>query len=291
MLLCSVCAQGQVEELSLPLQVRMMVPNYLTESLDTLIPPFVDDFSYSSDLPNPELWMDRYVWINDELPLFQNSIGVATFDGLNEFGFAYKENSIGSDTFADVLTSNYLNLQGLTNVYLSFQYQSAGRGEAPSSNDSLVVEFWSPITNTWLQQWGAVGSSMSTPFRSAIIAVQGSDYLSNGFKFRIASYGARAGAYDIWNIDYVQLDKDRTNTDTIITEPTFARNHPLIIGSGGFTSWPWWVSSSSNVANIPTTLTYTYRRNGTVPSGGWSLNLGQFRWEENGSLIQQTTAV
>jgi|TARA_B110000238_G_scaffold25453_1_gene24568 hypothetical protein len=290
-ILSAIHAHGQVKELSLPLQERLTLPHNVTESLDTLIPPFVDDFSYPSDIPNPALWMDRYVWINDELPLFQNSIGVATFDGLNEFGFAYKENSIGSDTFADVLTSNYLNLQGLTDVYLSFQYQSAGRGEAPSINDSLVVEFWSPITNTWLQQWGTVGASMSTAFRSAIIAVQGSDYLANGFKFRIAAYGARAGAYDIWNIDYVQLDKDRTNTDTIITEPTFARNHPLIIGSGGFTSWPWWVSSTSNIANIPTTLTYTYRRNGTVPSGGWSLNLGQFRWEENGILIQQTTAV
>ena len=287
----AISVHGQVNELSLPLQGRLTVLYNLTESVDTLTPPFVDDFSYPSEVPNPALWMDRYVWVNDELPLFQNSIGVATFDGLNEFGFAYKENSIGSDTFADVLTSNYLNLQGLTNVYLSFQYQSAGRGEAPSSTDSLVVEFWSPITNTWLQQWGVVGTGSSTPFKSAIIAVQGLDYLSNGFKFRIAAYGARAGAYDIWNIDYVQLDKDRTNVDTVITEPTFARSHPLIIGPGGFTSWPWWVSSSSNVSNIPTTLTYTYRRNGTVPSGGWSLNLGQFRWEENGSLIQQTTAV
>lgn len=141
-ILSAIHAHGQVKELSLPLQERLTLPHNVTESLDTLIPPFVDDFSYPSDIPNPALWMDRYVWINDELPLFQNSIGVATFDGLNEFGFAYKENSIGSDTFADVLTSNYLNLQGLTDVYLSFQYQSAGRGKHR------------PLMIVWLSNFG-----------------------------------------------------------------------------------------------------------------------------------------
>ena len=48
---------------------------------------------------------------------------------------------------------------------------------------------------------------------------------------------------------------------------------------------------SNTIANRPNNLTFTYRRLGTVPSGGWSLNLGQYRWEENGILIQQQTAV
>ena len=43
---------------------------------------------------------------------------------------------------------------------------------------------------------------------------------------------------DIWNLDYVQLDKDRNPSDTIITEPSMARAHPLIMGSGLYTSWP-----------------------------------------------------
>lgn len=288
--LAAVVASAQVQEITAVLSNAPVV-SWSAESTDTLVPPFTDDFSYPSDKPSSALWQDAKVWVNDEMALFQNSLGVATFDGLNEYGFAYKENALGSDSLADVLTSAYLDLQGLSNVYLSFQLQEGGRGELPSNADSIVVEYWSPVTSDWTQVWGQKGSSTSSPFSSVILPVQGANYLQKGFRFRFAAYGARAGAYDIWNIDYVQLDKDRNPADTIITEPAIARAHPLIIGSGAYTSWPWWVSNASSVANRPSTLEFTYRRNGAVPSGGWSLNLGQFRWEENGSLVQQTTAV
>ena len=286
----AVVATAQVQEITTVLR-GAPVTSWSVESTDTLVPPFTDDFSYPSDKPSPALWQDAKVWVNDEMALFQNSLGVATFDGLNENGFAYKENALGSDSLADVLTSAYLDLQGLSNVYLSFQLQEGGRGELPSNNDSIVVEYWSPVTADWTQVWGQKGSGTSGPFSSVILPVQGANYLQKGFRFRFAAYGARAGAYDIWNVDYVQLDKDRNPSDTIITEPAIARAHPLIIGSGAYTSWPWWVSNASSVANRPSTLEFIYRRNGAVPSGGWSLNLGQFRWEENGALVQQTTAV
>ena len=286
----AVVATAQVQEITTVLK-GAPVTSWSVENTDTLVPPFTDDFSYPSDKPSAALWQDAKVWVNDEMALFQNSLGVATFDGLNENGFAYKENALGSDSLADVLTSAYLDLQGLSNVYLSFQLQEGGRGELPSNNDSIVVEYWSPVTADWTQVWGQKGSGTSGPFSSVILPVQGANYLQKGFRFRFAAYGARAGAYDIWNVDYVQLDKDRNPSDTIITEPAIARAHPLIIGSGAYTSWPWWVSNASSVANRPSTLEFIYRRNGAVPSGGWSLNLGQFRWEENGSLIQQTTAV
>ena len=288
--LLAVVATAQVQEITTVLS-SAPITSWSVESTDTLVPPFTDDFSYPSDKPSPALWQDAKVWVNDEMALFQNSLGVATFDGLNENGFAYKENALGSDSLADVLTSAYLDLQGLSNVYLSFQLQEGGRGELPSNNDSIVVEYWSPVTADWTQVWGQKGSGTSGPFSSVILPVQGANYLQKGFRFRFAAYGARAGAYDIWNVDYVQLDKDRNPSDTIITEPAIARAHPLIIGSGAYTSWPWWVSNASSVANRPSTLEFIYRRNGAVPSGGWSLNLGQFRWEENGALVQQTTAV
>ena len=290
LLACSFTSIGQVLE---SIAVLSSAPRLSLEieSTDTISPPFTDDFSYASDRPSSALWQDEKVWVNDEMALYQKSIGVATFDGLNEYGFAYKENAQGSDTIADVLTSKFLNLLGLTDVYLSFQIQEGGRGELPSNADSIVVEFWSPITSDWMQVWGQKGTGVASAFKSVIIPVLGSDYLNNGFRFRFAAYGARAGAYDIWNLDYVQLDKDRNPSDTIITEPSMARAHPLIMGSGLYTSWPWWVSNSSNLSNRPASLEFTYRRNGNIPPGGWSLNLGQFRWEENGALIQQVTAV
>ena len=290
LLACSFTSIGQVLESSAVLSSAPRLSLEI-ESTDTISPPFTDDFSYASDRPSSALWQDEKVWVNDQMALYQKSIGVATFDGLNEYGFAYKENALGSDTIADVLTSKFLNLLGLTDVYLSFQIQEGGRGELPSNTDSIVVEFWSPITSDWMQVWGQKGTGVASAFKSVVIPVLGSDYLNNGFRFRFAAYGARAGAYDIWNLDYVQLDKDRNPSDTIITEPSMARAHPLIMGSGLYTSWPWWVSNSSNLSNRPASLEFTYRRNGNIPPGGWSLNLGQFRWEENGALIQKVTTV
>jgi hypothetical protein len=290
LLVCSFTSSGQVLESSVVLTSAPRLSLEI-ESTDTISPPFTDDFSYASDRPSSALWQDEKVWVNDQMALYQKSIGVATFDGLNEYGFAYKENALGSDSIADVLTSRFLNLLGLTDVYLSFQIQEGGWGELPSNTDSIVVEFWSPITSDWMQVWGQKGTGAASAFKSVIIPVQGSNYLNNGFRFRFAAYGARAGAYDIWNLDYVQLDKDRNPSDTLITEPSMARAHPLIMGSGLYTSWPWWVSNSSNVSNRPASLEFTYRRNGNIPPGGWSLNLGQFRWEENGALIQQVTTV
>jgi len=286
---CSI-AQAQVFEQTLPLSGATTAP-FSIETTDTLNPPFVDDFSYRSDRPATELWSDQDVWINDAMPLFQNSIGVATFDGCNAYGKPYQPGNITTNGISDRLTSNYINLQGATDVWLSFQYQRAGRGEAPSSADSLVVSFYSPVDSSWTQVWGEKGTGNADAFKTAMIPVLGNQFLKKGFRFRLATYGARGGAYDVWNVDYVQLDKDRNPGDSVVTEPAFARPHPLLLGNGPYTSWPWWLSMSNTIANRPNTLTFTYRRLGTVPSGGWSLNLGQFRWEENGVLIQQQTAV
>lgn len=286
---CSI-AQAQVFEQTLPLSGAATV-QFSAETTDTLNPPFVDDFSYRSDRPSMEFWSDQDVWINDAMPLFQNSIGVATFDGCNAYGKPYQPGNLTTNGIADQLTSNYINLQGATDVWLSFQYQRAGRGETPSSTDSLVVSFYSPVDSSWTQVWGKKGTGNADAFKTAMIPVLGNSFLKKGFRFRLATYGARGGAYDVWNVDYVQLDKDRNSGDSVVTEPAFARPHPLILGNGPYTSWPWWLSMSNAIANRPNDLTFTYRRLGTVPSGGWSLNLGQFRWEENGVLIQQQTAV
>ena len=119
-------AFAQVQEVTLAAASGASMATDGIETTDTILPPFVDDFSRSSGVPNPALWSDARVWINDAMPLYQNSVGVATFDGCNEFGKPYLAGSTNSDTLADVLTSNYLNLQGMSNVWLSFQYQRAG---------------------------------------------------------------------------------------------------------------------------------------------------------------------
>jgi hypothetical protein len=263
----------------------------MPETTDTLGLPFADDFSYPSHMPTPALWRDRKVWVNDAMAIGQNSIGVATFDGLNEYGMPYKQGGLSTDSMTDVLTSAYLDLSGKSNVWLSFQFQQAGRGEAPTANDSLVVQFYSPVTATWTSVWSTAGTGAGTPFRTAMVPVVGQVYYQRGMAFRIASYGAAGGAYDTWNIDYVQLDADRNASDSIITEPAMSLPHPLIIGNGLYTSWPWWLSMSNILANRPDDLKFTYRRLGVIPPGGWSLNMGRYTWRENGQLIASQTNV
>src|SRR5437868_1214518 len=56
---------------------------------DTLLLPFLDDFSKPAIFPRDDLWMDSAAFINDDFPKNPPTIGVATFDGLNKFGNAY----------------------------------------------------------------------------------------------------------------------------------------------------------------------------------------------------------
>ena len=55
--------------------------------------PFLDDFSYKASLPNPALWEEGEVYINNTMGIDVPTQGVATFDGLNEQGRPYNPNN------------------------------------------------------------------------------------------------------------------------------------------------------------------------------------------------------
>src|SRR5687767_6429149 len=57
----------------------------------TLQLPFIDDFSYSTKqiYPAQGRWTDEMVFINSGMGRNPQSIGVATFDGLNKNGYPY----------------------------------------------------------------------------------------------------------------------------------------------------------------------------------------------------------
>ena len=50
--------------------------------------PFFDDFSYDAPIVNTDLWNQSSVFVNRNYPINPPTIGVATFDGLDEFGLA-----------------------------------------------------------------------------------------------------------------------------------------------------------------------------------------------------------
>jgi hypothetical protein len=76
--------------------------------IDTVDLPFFDDFSFSSGYPDNSLWMDRDVYINSRYGKDMPTIGVATFDAIDKFGFLH-DNASKKTFAADTLTSMPIN--------------------------------------------------------------------------------------------------------------------------------------------------------------------------------------
>src|SRR5690606_24103151 len=105
--------------------------------------PFLDDFSQNYHFPDENLWQDINVYINSNYPKTPPSYGVATFDGLDSTGFPYDFSSQIAHGIADSLTSHPIDLTVINDsVYLSFQYQAGGNGNAPEVEDSLRLDFF-----------------------------------------------------------------------------------------------------------------------------------------------------
>src|SRR5687767_9650007 len=67
--------------------------------------PFIDDFSTSYILPDPNKWIGAQTYINGTYPVDPPTIGVATFDGLKSNGMPYNMGGNLNPQPADTLTS------------------------------------------------------------------------------------------------------------------------------------------------------------------------------------------
>ena len=236
--------------------------------VDTVSLPFIDDFSYysRSSRPDRKLWMDDYVYINNNYPIHPRSNGVATFDALDADGNVYQKTS---STFpADSLTSLPIDLgvSGLNNVSLSFFYQPQGYGDSPEPGDSLILQFKSPVTKKWRTVWNTPGTSLH-PFKQVLLHVEG-EYLQKGFQFRFVNLVSpeqntfnpgRKGNADHWHIDYVLLDKNRSETDTAM--PDVAINAPMTTLIENYQSVPW---NQLQLAKLKPMVEMTYRNNNNI---------------------------
>lgn len=202
-----------------------------TIPLDSFI---LEDFSYPGPYPDPKLWLDKYVFINRTFAYAPPSIGVATFDGLNERGYPYDftapENaSLGADT----LTSKPidLNVPASDSIYFSFNYQPQGLGNAPAAKDSLVLEFKAPGTD-WKHIWSKAGSALN--FKDTVnwatvkFVITDPIFLKRGFQFRFRNYATTSGSFDHWHIDYVYLINNQKYLKDF-RDYTFVYNHPSLI--------------------------------------------------------------
>jgi hypothetical protein len=217
--------------------------------------PFFDDFSTYTGYPNDTLWQDNYVFVNTGYAVNPPSIGVATFDGLNSRGLAYEPGNQFSVGSADTLTSAFIDLSGLQqkdSLYLSFFYQPQGLGESPDISDSFILEFkpdrvftgFDPQNNKiydsakWITMWSMAGSSLDS-FRKAYIRLRSlpdTNFFHGKFQFRFRNIANKSGNLDIWNLDYVYLDRGRRLNDSSVDIAIYEPAKGLI---NHYSSIPW----------------------------------------------------
>ncbi len=211
----------QKRNAAIPLKALKALPPQDTVSL-----PFFDDFSFTKVYPADSLWRDSWAYVNSHLAVLPPSFNVATLDAADRNGEIYSH--LGSrPRVADTLTSAPLDLNMApgSNIFLSFQYQPGGFGDAPEPQDSLVLEFYAATMEEWVHVWSVPGT-LQHPFRSVVLPVNDTAFLKEGFRFRFTNYvsltassdpGRNSNA-DFWHLDYIYLNKDRSAADTIFND-------------------------------------------------------------------------
>jgi len=203
-------------------------------------------------------WLDDFAYHNYRYAYEPRSLGVATFDGLDENGYPY---AIGTTTtnYADFLTSKPLDLSGLgasDSVYFSFLYQAQGFGDIPETGDSLVLEFYAKNLDQWNRIWSVSGSEASTnEFEVGHVRVEDPIYFEKGFQLRFKNYGAMSGNLDHFHIDYVHLRALSGYQDTLFKD--FAFVYPVGSLLKTYTSVPWDHFKNNSVGKMNDSLVIT----------------------------------
>ena len=152
------------------------------------------------------------VFINNDMSLNPISIGVATFDGVDYRGFPYSTSP--TKGYADNLTSLPFNLSAYTpssNICMSFYWQAKSLGDSPLTNEFLSLEFKN-ASGAWIEVWKKYGSSSfaQDTFYIAVVPITNASYLHKGFQYRFRSYGVLNGRFNVWNLDYIYINDNRT---------------------------------------------------------------------------------
>ena len=75
---------------SMPLRkVELKKSSKQFKAKSSLALPFFDDFARGATTPEPSSWTDSYVLVNQTYAINPPTVGVATFDALNQYGKIY----------------------------------------------------------------------------------------------------------------------------------------------------------------------------------------------------------
>jgi len=272
-------AQEYVTGTSVNGQIKLFLennPEYYTSrdksSKESLELPFWDDFSYSSIDPNPLIWANYDVYINNTLATDPPSYGIATFDAANVRGEIYDHAEYETPFIADSLTSHPINLNysAEDNIYLSFFYKAQGIVDAPEETDSLILEFYASEDNEWEMVWFAEGETDPGQFEFVILKIEDEKFLKDGFKFRFKNYASLGSSTypslavncDFWHIDYVYLNKNRSENDIIFHD--IALNKPLTSLLEDYEAIPWTHYKENPTAQLNNEISIQYKNNDNI---------------------------
>lgn len=144
--------------------------------------------------PFPDTGVSTFRW-------FINTGGEISTNGLNAPSPPYSLDLDGSN---DTLVSQSINLNGLSDVVLSYYWERGGAGNPPEAGDTLKVEYKNDI-GSWVALKTYLGQSPAmTSFQSEVILLP-VDAAHNTFQIRLSSYGNGAGTDD-WFIDNIRVD-------------------------------------------------------------------------------------
>jgi hypothetical protein len=230
-------------------------------------PEFYQDSAtqFFANLNDPNAyWLDRSAYHNYRYAVEPWSLGVVTFDGLDENGYPY---SIGSTqtNYADYLTSKPLDLSALNasdSVYFSFLFQPEGFGDVPESSDSLVLEFYAKDLDQWFRIWSTSGEA-TTDFQVGHIRLSDPKYFKKGFSFRFKNYGALSGSLDHFHLDYVHLRALSGFQDTLFKD--FAFVYPIGSLLKTYTSVPWDHFKNSPAGRMNDNVSITVHNSSNLP--------------------------
>lgn len=239
----------------------------------TLELPVFDDFSTTMVAPDPNTWSDAGAFVNNNYCINPVTNGVATLDAIDFDGSIYPGATFDPTSFvADHLTSHNVQLTYTAgdSIYFSFLYQPGGLGDLPEEQDSLLVDFYDPADTAWINVWGIPGTGLH-PFRHVMIPIAEARFLTDGFRFRFRNRASlpRTNAYpeweanvDHWHVDYIRLDINRFEADTILRDVAFSTPINSVLKDLSSLPWSHFEEAFNTVQDL--TVSVRYRNNDTI---------------------------
>ena len=248
--------------------------------------PFFDDFTSplegtprldnwqgaATDYPTPggtSHYLGGGAYVSNRFAVDPLTRGTATLDGFNGRGLPYNPAQATAYGATDTLTSQVIDLSGLSaanRVYLSFAWQAGSVVGTPNTNDTsnnsstankpvgLVLELLT-ADGQWVPAWSYASTGKITKFKQQILALDQATYLHSSFRFRFRASGSQSLNTDLFGLDYIYLNQNRTANDTIFQDIATSRN--LTSPLSPYTSLPVWQYNATTTSLLNPALTTT----------------------------------